>query len=77
MNDPYVDVFSLTLGTGTFGRVFVAEDVRDGQVYAMKVMKIHDIIKLNQVQHVNDERKVLLMVSHPFIVKWYAMYICE
>ncbi|CAF4502649.1 unnamed protein product, partial [Rotaria magnacalcarata] len=31
-------------------------------------MAIHDIIKLNQVTHVNDERTILGNVQHPFIV---------
>lgn len=35
----------------------------------MKVMKITELIKLKQVQHVKSEKTVLLAVSHPFIVK--------
>lgn len=62
-------------GTGTFGRVFLAEEEDKNQngsevVYAIKVMRIKDIIKLNQVEHVNSERKILQLTDHPFIVKW-------
>lgn len=36
---------------------------------ALKIMSIKEIIRLNQVQHVNDERAILASVQHPFIVK--------
>ncbi|KPI42618.1 cAMP-dependent protein kinase catalytic subunit PRKX [Cyphellophora attinorum] len=46
-----------TLGTGTFARVF-----------ALKVLKKVDVIKLKQVEHVRNERNVLAAVAgHPFI----------
>lgn len=70
---------SVTLGTGTFGRVFLAEEEDKNQngsevVYAIKVMRIKDIIKLNQVEHVNSERKILQLTDHPFIVKCFWTY---
>jgi protein kinase A len=37
-----------TLGTGSFGRVKYAKSKVDGQHYAVKFMKKHDIIKLKQ-----------------------------
>ena len=37
-----------TLGTGSFGRVKYAKSKIDGQYYAVKYMKKHDIIKLKQ-----------------------------
>lgn len=37
-----------TLGTGSFGRVKFAKSRTDGQYYAVKFMKKHDIIKLKQ-----------------------------
>ena len=37
-----------TLGTGSFGRVKYARSKIDGQYYAVKYMKKHDIIKLKQ-----------------------------
>jgi len=37
-----------TLGTGSFGRVKYAKSKVDGQYYAVKFMKKHDIIKLKQ-----------------------------
>lgn len=62
-----------TLGTGTFARVWLvrlanpAEEDRD-KVFALKVLRKVDVIKLKQVDHVNHEREVLADVAgHPFI----------
>jgi len=63
----------MTLGTGTFARVWLvrlanpAEEDRD-KGYALKVLRKVDVIKLKQVDHVNHERSVLADVAgHPFI----------
>ncbi|PBP20193.1 PcPKA2, PKA catalytic subunit [Diplocarpon rosae] len=63
-----------TLGTGTFARVWLVrlanstmEEDRD-KVYALKVLRKVEVIKLKQVDHVNHERSVLADVAgHPFI----------
>ncbi|KAK6611559.1 hypothetical protein H4I95_02355 [Botrytis cinerea] len=62
-----------TLGTGTFARVWLvrlanpAEEDRD-KVFALKVLRKVEVIKLKQVDHVNHERSVLSDVAgHPFI----------
>ena len=58
------------LGTGTFGRVILCRDrQKKSQVSALKVMRITELIRLKQVQHVMSEKSVLLSISHPFIVK--------
>ncbi|KAL2219989.1 camp-dependent protein kinase catalytic subunit [Thermoascus aurantiacus ATCC 26904] len=61
-----------TLGTGTFARVWLtrlkaARDDRTG-IYALKVLRKADVIKLKQVEHVRNERNTLTAVAgHPFI----------
>ncbi|EHY56906.1 cAMP-dependent protein kinase catalytic subunit 3 [Exophiala dermatitidis] len=62
-----------TLGTGTFARVWLCRfanpspEDRD-KVFALKVLKKVDVIKLKQVEHVRNERDVLAAVAgHPFI----------
>ena len=48
-----------------------------GMVYAMKVLRIENIIKRNQVEHTRTERQVLGYVRHPFIVGLnYAFRVC-
>ena len=63
-------------GTGTFGRVVLARDIPTGQFYALKIMTISEVIRLRQVEHVNSERSILAMISHPFIVNMYV-YQCH
>ena len=57
-----------TLGTGSFGRVRLAQDKVSGRYFAMKILKKHDIIKLKQVDHVISENTILADIDHPFLV---------
>ncbi|KAJ5665482.1 Protein kinase A catalytic subunit 2 [Penicillium maclennaniae] len=67
-----------TLGTGTFARVWLArlknqEDKK--KVYALKVLRKADVIKLKQVEHVRNERKTLAAVNgHPYITNLIASF---
>jgi len=56
-------------GTGTFGRVVLVKERRLKEYFALKVMKICDIIKLKQIQHVKNEKIILSQIQHPFIVQ--------
>ncbi|KAL4941036.1 hypothetical protein BDV06DRAFT_9376 [Aspergillus oleicola] len=68
-----------TLGTGTFARVWLTR-LRDNkekpnQVFALKILRKADVIKLKQVEHVRNERKTLADVSgHPFITTLVASF---
>lgn len=70
--------FVNTLGTGTFGRVFLARpngrSTPDGPFYAMKVLPKSEVVRLRQVEHINNERQILQAVRHPFIVSLYASF---
>lgn len=59
---------STTLGTGTFGRVILAKEKKNGEFYALKIMSIADIIRLKQVEHVQNEKRILVKVENPFVV---------
>lgn len=56
-------------GTGTFGRVFLVKDKKSRAFHALKQMKIHDVIRLKQEQHVHNEKEVLTEVDHPFLIR--------
>jgi len=62
-----------TLGTGTFARVWLVRLAHPAEedkhkVFALKVLRKAEVIKLKQVDHVNQERQVLGEVAgHPFI----------
>ncbi|KAF1985427.1 Pkinase-domain-containing protein [Aulographum hederae CBS 113979] len=68
-----------TLGTGTFARVWLARLLSkqgdSNKVYALKILRKVDVIKLKQVEHVRNERKVLAAVAgHPFITTMVASF---
>ncbi|XP_024918079.1 cAMP-dependent protein kinase catalytic subunit PRKX isoform X1 [Cynoglossus semilaevis] len=60
-----------TVGTGTFGRVFLVKDKKTKAFHALKQMKIPDVIRLKQEQHVHNEKEVLTEVSHPFLIRLF------
>ncbi|CAH8638254.1 unnamed protein product [Schistosoma mattheei] len=60
-----------TVGTGTFGRVIVVHDKCSQQYYALKVLIIEELVRLKQVEHVKNEKSILMQLNHPFIVKLY------
>lgn len=63
-----------TVGTGTFGRVFLARHNSSQNYFAMKVLRKHDIVRLKQVDHIKNERDLLGFLRHPFIVSVYSAF---
>ncbi|KAH7579025.1 Serine/Threonine protein kinases active-site signature [Nakaseomyces glabratus] len=63
-----------TLGTGSFGRVHLIRSNHNGRFYALKALKKHTVVKLKQVEHTNDERRMLSIVSHPFIIRMWGTF---
>ncbi|KAI4778808.1 Pkinase-domain-containing protein, partial [Aureobasidium sp. EXF-8845] len=69
-----------TLGTGTFARVWLTNLVTNkkedqDKVFALKILRKTDVIRLKQVEHVRNERNVLAAVAgHPFITTMVASF---
>ncbi|KAI5952333.1 TPK2 [Candida jiufengensis] len=63
-----------TLGTGSFGRVHLVRSVHNGRYYAIKVLKKHQVVKMKQVEHTNDERKMLKLIEHPFLIRMWGTF---
>lgn len=63
-----------TLGTGSFGRVHLVRSNHNGRYYTLKILNKKTIVKYKQVEHTNDERKILSVLSHPFIVKMWGTF---
>lgn len=60
--------FKSTIGTGTFGRVVLIQNKLTRDYYALKILPITEIIRLKQVDHVQNEKEILFGVDHPFII---------
>lgn len=55
--------------SGAFGNVkLVSLKKNKAQKFAMKAMKKTDIIQCKHVDHIENEKKILELLSHPFIV---------
>lgn len=63
-----------TLGTGSFGRVHLVRSVHNARYYAIKVLKKHQIIRMKQIEHTNDERRMLKLVEHPFLIRMWGTF---
>ncbi|PGH15755.1 AGC/PKA protein kinase [Polytolypa hystricis UAMH7299] len=68
--------FSLqrTLGTGSFGRVHLVQSRHNQRFYAVKVLKKQQVVKMKQVEHTNDERRMLQRVKHPFLITLWGTF---
>eukprot|EP00755_Sulcionema_specki_P026992 Sspe_Gene.86910::Locus_57723_Transcript_1_1_Confidence_1.000_Length_2568::g.86910::m.86910/K04373/RPS6KA; ribosomal protein S6 kinase alpha-1/2/3/6 len=62
------------LGKGSFGIVNKVKERASGNIYALKVLSKMQIINQQQVNEVKNECKILLELSHPFIVKLHATF---
>ena len=63
-----------TLGTGSFGRVHLVQSKHNQRYYAIKVLKKAQVVKMKQVEHTNDERKMLQKVKHPFLITLWGTF---
>ncbi|KAK4102240.1 kinase-like protein [Parathielavia hyrcaniae] len=69
-----------TLGTGTFARVCLVRpshgtEADRAKVYALKILRKTEVIKLKQIDHVRHERRILADVrGHPFITNFVASF---
>uniref|UniRef100_A0AAF5DRL6 cAMP-dependent protein kinase catalytic subunit n=1 Tax=Strongyloides stercoralis TaxID=6248 RepID=A0AAF5DRL6_STRER len=57
-----------TLGTGSFGRVMLVKHKQSSIYYAMKILDKQKVVKLKQVEHTLNEKKILQAIDFPFLV---------
>lgn len=63
-----------TLGTGTFGRVKLVRHKKNDQVYALKIMQKAQVVSFKQTVNVLNEKNLLSMCDHPFILKLHQAF---
>lgn len=59
-----------TIGKGKYGRVMLARCMKRKTVYALKILRKTEIVRLQQVRHVMLEKRVLQSIDHPFLVPY-------
>lgn len=62
------------LGEGAFGTVLYVEDSESQQSYAVKVLNIERLREQKQLNMVKNERDLMQVMDHPFIVRFYHAY---
>lgn len=59
-----------TLGTGSFGRVVLAQHKqKEGKLLAIKMMEKKHVVKTKQVQHTISEIRIMDSLNFPFMIK--------
>ncbi|XP_010173627.2 serine/threonine-protein kinase N2 isoform X3 [Antrostomus carolinensis] len=65
------------LGRGHFGKVLLARYKATGKLYAIKALKKKDIIRRDEIDSLNCEKRVFEVVNssdHPFLVNMFACF---
>ncbi|KIJ51352.1 hypothetical protein M422DRAFT_58891 [Sphaerobolus stellatus SS14] len=63
-----------TLGTGSFGRVHLVRHKQTQRYYAMKVLSKEKVVRTKQIEHTQNERRLLSDVHNPFIVNVWGAF---
>ncbi|XP_061121322.1 cGMP-dependent protein kinase 1-like isoform X1 [Syngnathus typhle] len=64
-----------TLGMGGFSRVELVQLKRDaGRSFALKVLKKRHILDTRQQEHILSERRIMMEVNSPFIIRLYRTF---
>ncbi|NP_001191474.1 spermatozoon-associated protein kinase [Aplysia californica] len=60
-----------TLGSGSFGRVMLSQHGGDNpqKCYAIKILNKEKVVKMKQVEHTMNEKRILLSIGSPFVVR--------
>lgn len=61
--------FLQTIGTGSFGRVRLGRHKNTNKIYAIKMLKKIEVLRLKQADHIYSEYNILSKLNHPFIVE--------
>lgn len=62
------------IGQGTFGKVYLVKNVKNGKQYAMKAIRKDIVIDTDSVESLRVEKLILLQVHHPFIISMEQVF---
>ena len=62
------------ISKGAYGRVYLARKIVTGDLFAVKVMNKKDLLRKNQRQHVQSERRIMAHANNPFVAKFYHSF---
>ncbi|KAJ3013974.1 camp-dependent protein kinase catalytic subunit [Thoreauomyces humboldtii] len=67
-------VLQKSLGQGAFAKVYLVKRNIDGKLFALKSMRKDNVVKMQQVQHVQNERHLMENIRNPFLVGLEATF---
>lgn len=67
-------IFLKTIGKGNFGKVILVKNKLDQNFYALKCIKKEVIIKNKFFKQMKTEKKILMKIDHPFIIKLHSTF---
>ena len=62
------------IGIGTSGRVFLTTHSNSGKIFALKAMDKSKLRHAKQIEHTQNELRILKKINHPFCTKFYSAY---
>ncbi|KAJ3048463.1 camp-dependent protein kinase catalytic subunit [Rhizophlyctis rosea] len=63
-----------TLGQGAFAKVYLVKRNIDGKLFALKSMRKDRVVKMKQIEHVQNERHLMEYIRNPFLVGLEATF---
>jgi serine/threonine protein kinase len=65
------------ISRGAFGRVCLSRKRTTGDLFAIKVLRMADMIRKNAVESVQAERNILISARNPFVVRFFYSFTCR
>lgn len=62
------------IGVGSFGTVWLVKHNTTGTPLSLKVVSKAKVVKFNQIQHIFNEKTIMLRLKNPFIVKLHRTF---
>ncbi|KAI3382681.1 hypothetical protein SNEBB_003904 [Seison nebaliae] len=63
-----------TIGKGAFGEVRLVQKKDSGHIYALKILRKHDMLERKQIAHVRAEREILGLTESAWVVKMFYSF---